>query len=140
MEFAAAAIFIFLFTYLQNIVQTYVSELVARDMRGKLAAKISLQSQAYVQEATPAKLLTNLTSDVDGVKLFVSQAVASIVSSLLLIIGSSVLLLMTDWRLALAVLGIIPMMSKLIDAMDAHAVHVRREARGLRGCHLLQHS
>jgi ATP-binding cassette subfamily B protein len=108
MEFAAAAIFIFLFTYLQNIVQTYVSELVARDMRGELAAKISLQSQAYVQEATPAKLLTNLTSDVDGVKLFVSQAVAAIVSSLLLIIGSSVLLLMTDWRLALAVLGIIP--------------------------------
>ena len=108
MEFAAAAIFIFLFTYLQNIVQTYVSELVARDMRRKLAAKISLQSQAYVQEATPAKLLTNLTSDVDGVKLFVSQAVAAIVSSLLLIIGSSVLLLITDWRLALAVLGIIP--------------------------------
>ena len=101
MEFAAAAIFIFLFTYLQNIVQTYVSELVARDMRGKLVAKISLQSQAYIQQATPAKLLTNLTSDVDAVKLFVSQAVASIVSSVFLIIGASVLLLITigGWRL-----------------------------------------
>lgn len=107
-EFFLAAAAIFVFTYLQNIVQTYASERVARDMREKLAAKISLQSNIYVQNVTPSKLLTNLTSDVDGVKLFVSQAISAIISSLLLIVGASVLLLIIDWKLALAVLGIIP--------------------------------
>jgi ATP-binding cassette subfamily B protein len=108
MEFSLATFFIFLFTYLQNVVQTYASERVARDMRNQVASKISLQSYAYVQEVSPAKLLTNLTSDVDGVKFFISQAIVAIISSIFLIIGSSVLLLIIDWRLALAVLGIIP--------------------------------
>jgi ATP-binding cassette subfamily B protein len=45
---------------------------------------------------------------VDAVKTFVSQAIASIVSSLLLIFGASALLLWINWRLALAILGVVP--------------------------------
>ncbi len=108
-EFAGAAFLIFMLTYLQNIVQTYASERVARDLRKQLADKISLQSHSYVQEISSSKLLTNLTSDVDAVKMFVSQAIVSLISSILLIIGSGVLLLMIDWRLAWAVLGIVPL-------------------------------
>jgi len=99
---------IFVFTYLQNIVQTFVSEKVAKDIRNKLSAKISRQSHAYIQVSNPSKLLTNLTSDVDSVKTFVAQAIASLISSVFLIIGAAVLLLYTDWRLALAVLTIVP--------------------------------
>jgi len=106
--FAIAAVLIFIFTYVQSILQTYASERVARDMRKKLASKISQQDFAYIQEATPGKLLTNLTSDVDAIKMFVSQAIVSIVSSLILIIGASFLLLNINWRLGLVVLLIIP--------------------------------
>ena len=98
-EFSIVAIFIFIFTYLQNIVQVYASERVARDMRNEIAAKISVQPYSYIETATPAKLLTNLTSDVDAVKTFVSMAVSSIISSVFLIIGISILLIMTDWKL-----------------------------------------
>jgi ATP-binding cassette subfamily B protein len=52
--------------------------------------------------------LTNLTSDVDNIKTFVAQAIVSIVSSAFIIIGATVLLLLIDWRLALAVLTIVP--------------------------------
>jgi ATP-binding cassette subfamily B protein len=107
-QFLLAGLFIFILTYFQSIVQTYASERVAKDLRTRLAAKISAQSYAYVEKVTPAKLLTNLTSDVDGVKLFVSQAVATIISSVFLIIGASVLLLSINWRLGLGVLGIVP--------------------------------
>jgi ATP-binding cassette subfamily B protein len=107
-EFLLAGLFIFIFTYLQSIVQTYASERVARDLRTQLASKISRQSNAYIQSISPAKLLTNLTSDIDSVKTFVSQAIVSIVSSVLLIVGSSVLLLLINWKLALAVLTIVP--------------------------------
>lgn len=110
-EFALAALFIFIFTYLQSIVQTLASERVARDLREKLSAKISRQSFAYVGEVTPAKLLTNLTSDVDSIKSFVSQAIVSIISSIFLITGSVILLLTIDWKLALAVLVIIPVIA-----------------------------
>ncbi|HSQ20548.1 MAG TPA: ABC transporter permease, partial [Blastocatellia bacterium] len=107
-EFSAVAFGILLFTYLQAAAQTFASERVARDLRTQLVAKISGQDHAFIQRATPAKLLTNLTSDVDAVKMFVSQAVASIVSSVFLIIGASVLLLSINWKLGFGVLAMLP--------------------------------
>jgi len=107
-EFSAVALGVFVFTYLQNVVQVYASERVARDLRNELTAAISVQPYAYIESATPAKLLTNLTSDVDAVKTFVSMAVSSIISSIFLIIAVAVLLLVTDWKLALVVLAIMP--------------------------------
>lgn len=106
--FTIAVIFIFVFAYLQSIIQTYASEKVARDLRTRLSDKISRQSHAFIEETTAAKLLTNLTADVDSIKMFVSQAIVAIVSSLFLIIGASVLLLSINWKLALTVLAIIP--------------------------------
>jgi ATP-binding cassette subfamily B protein len=107
-EFFAVAAGIFLFAYFQAIAQTYASERVARDLRTRLVMKISGQDPAFIQDATPAKLLTNLTSDVDAVKMFVSQAIASIISSIFLIIGASVLLLSINWKLAIGVLAMLP--------------------------------
>ncbi|HZW66836.1 MAG TPA: ABC transporter ATP-binding protein, partial [Hanamia sp.] len=109
--FSAAAILIFILTYLQSIIQTFASEKVARDMRKNLALKISEQDYAYIQDATPGKLLTNLTSDVDAIKMFVSQAIVSIVSSVVLIIGASILLLNINLKLGLIVLLIIPIIA-----------------------------
>jgi len=110
-QFSLISAGIFVFTYLQSVVQTYASELVARDLRAQLSDKISRQSFAAVQADTPAKLLTNLTADIDSVKMFVAQAIVSIISSIFIIIGAAVLMIITDWQLALAVLTIIPMIA-----------------------------
>jgi len=108
LEFLVASLVIFIFTFLQGILQTYASERVARDLRTKLTDKISRQSYAFIQQTNPSKLLTNLTSDVDSVKLFVSMAVVSLASSVFIIIGASALLISINWKLALNVLVIIP--------------------------------
>ena len=108
LEFFVAAFIILVFSFLQGILQTYASEKVARDLRTKLADKISRQSYAFIQKSNPSKLLTNLTSDIDSIKLFVSMAVVSFASSLFIIIGASILLISIDWKLALSVLVIIP--------------------------------
>jgi ATP-binding cassette subfamily B protein len=108
LQFALAIILVFIFTYLQSIVQTYASERVARDLRTKLSSQISRQSHAYIIEANPSKLLTNLTADADSIKMFVSQAIVSLASSLFLIIGASILLLMINWKLALCIIAIVP--------------------------------
>lgn len=107
-KFMVAVIIILTFTYLQNIIQTYVSEQVARNLRTKISNKISGQSYAWVEQANPSRLLTNLIADVDSIKLFVSQAIVSLVSSLFIIIGASILLLTINWKLALAVIATLP--------------------------------
>lgn len=108
MQFSLAVGLIFIFGYLQSVIQTYASERVARDLRTKLSDKISKQSHAFIEKANPSKLLTNLTADTDSIKLFVSQAIVSIASSLFIIVGASILLLSINWRLALTVIAIIP--------------------------------
>lgn len=107
-QFGVAAGVIFVLVYLQNIVQTYASERVARDLRNRLSEKISTHSFAEIQAVTPSKLLTNLTSDIDSVKNFVSQAVVNVISSIFLIIGGSILLISVNWKLGLAVLIVLP--------------------------------
>lgn len=107
-EFGLVASMFFLLTYVQSMVQIYASERVARDLRNRLADKISRQTFITIEEITPAKLLTNLTSDVDAVKNFVAQAISALISSGVLIIGASTLLILINWKLALAVLVIVP--------------------------------
>lgn len=110
-QFLFAASGIFVFTLFQGILQTLTAERVAKDLRNKLTDKISLQSYSYIVKSNPAKFLTNLTSDMDSVKMFVSQAFVTIISSLFVIIGASVLLITINWKLALAVLIIVPIIA-----------------------------
>ena len=110
-QFVVASVLIFIFAYLQGIVQAYVSEKVARDMREKLSDKISRQSYAYIQQSNPSKLLSILTSDIDSIKFFVSQAIVSIASSVFILIGAAVLLITINWKLGLLVLAIIPIIA-----------------------------
>lgn len=108
-EFLVAAFIIFLFTYLQSIVQTFASEKVARDLRTRLSGKISRQSYSYILKANPSKLLTNLTSDIDSIKMFVSMAVVTIFSSIFMIIGTCTLLIMINYKLAIPIILTIPL-------------------------------
>ena len=109
LEFLIASLVIFIFTYLQSIVQTYASEKVARDLRTRLSDKISRQSYTYIIKTNPSKLLTHLTSDIDSIKMFVSMAVVTIFSSVFMIIGTCVLLIMINYKLAVPIIAIIPL-------------------------------
>ncbi len=127
--FLGTAVLILIFSYLQSLVQTYASEKVARDLRTQLANKISEQSVAYIQTTTSGTLLTNLTSDIDAVKLFVSQAIVSIVSSVFIIIGASILLLSINWKLALAVLAILPLIGLTFSKIFAQVGALFKESQ-----------
>ncbi len=110
-KFLSAAIVIFIFTFCQSIIQTNTSERVARDLRARLASKISTQSYAQIEQSNPSKLLTYLTADVDSVKTFISQAIVTVASSLIIIIGACIMLFSINWKLASAIVIIIPIIS-----------------------------
>ena len=107
-EFLAASIGVFLLTYAISFVQTFLAERVGRNLRTELADRISRQDYSFLQKTSSAQLLTNLTADVDSIKIFISQAIATIFSSIFVILGASVLLLTIQWQLALCVIAIIP--------------------------------
>jgi ATP-binding cassette subfamily B protein len=131
LKFGLAAVLILIFTYLESIVKTFASERVARDLRSQLSTKISKQSYHYIEKVTPGKLLTNLTSDADAVKSFVSQAIVSIVSSAFIIVGASILLLTINWKLGLAVLVIIPVIAGLFSVVFSKVKVLFRRSQGV---------
>ena len=108
---AIYSIIIFVFTYGQGILQTYVAEKVAKELRDDLIYKLSIQSYAFIQQQNPNKLLTNLTSDIEAIKNFVSQAVVAIISSVVLIFGAAGFLIQINWKLGLMVLCVIPIIA-----------------------------
>ena len=68
-QFLAASVGVFLLTAAISVVQTFTAERVGRDLRTQLANRISRQEYSFLQKTTPAQLLTNLTADVDSIKM-----------------------------------------------------------------------
>jgi ATP-binding cassette subfamily B protein len=112
-RFGAVILGMYITAYLQSIMQVYASERVARDLRNTFADKISRESYAFIERITPSKLLTNLTADIDSIKLFIGQAIAALISSAVIVLGSGVLLLSINWKLGLVVLIIVPIIGGL---------------------------
>ncbi len=127
-ELAALSIGSFLLGIVQAVIQSIASERVARDLRTRLAEKVSQQSYSSVVTLTPAKLLTNFTSDVDAIKNFVAQGVASLISSVFVIIAAGALLLWLNWRLAAGVLSILPFDWR--DLLSGHGPRTQAVRRG----------
>ena len=95
----------------QSVLQTYLSEKIAKDLRTDLIGKISRQPFSFIVKITPEKLLTILTADVDNIKMAISQGLIQIFSSIIILFGSAALLISINFRLALLVLTIIPLIA-----------------------------
>ena len=130
-EFIAATMAIFLFNNLQGIIQVFASERVAKDLRSELSDKISRQTYNFILKSNPSKLLTNLTSDIDSIKMFVSQAVVIIISSFFVIIGTCFLLLQINWKLAMTVIAIVPLIGGIFFVVLRKARPLFRKSRDI---------
>lgn len=106
--FVILAIGVLFISYIQNFLQAYTAEKVAYDLRKSVVNKISRQSFSDVDVLGQDTLLTNTTSDIDGVKTFVSQVSVTILSSVIMITGATILLVSINWKLALAILMVLP--------------------------------
>jgi ATP-binding cassette subfamily B protein len=110
-NFSIIIILIFIFSSVQSVLQTFLSERLALDLRTKLINKISSQPYLFINQITPEKLLTNLTSDVDNIKQVIAQALVQVFASIITLVGATVLLISINLRLALIVLTIIPLIA-----------------------------
>lgn len=107
--FLVIAIFIFVFAIVQTLLSMIVSEKIGKDLRTTLIDKISLQTFSFVNKITPEKILTNIMSDVDVIKQFISQGVVLIFTAFVLLLGSIVMLLSINSALAIPIILILPL-------------------------------
>lgn len=85
----------------QGYCRAVVSQGLAFDIRHALFRHIQSLSFANLDQMQTGQLMTRVSSDVDVVRMFSSAGLSLLLRVLLMIIGSMVMLLLTDWQLSL---------------------------------------
>jgi ATP-binding cassette subfamily B protein len=97
-----------LFQFLQGYLAERASQGVAYDLRNTLFEKIERLGFAYYDRVETGQLVTRLTSDVEQIRSFAGSGVVQLASAAVMLVGTTVLLLVLDWRLALIALATVP--------------------------------
>lgn len=98
-----------LFAFVQTYMAEWTSQAIAFDMRNMIFAKISRLSFSYYDRNQTGQLMIRATDDVEKVRLFIAQGLVLAVQALLLLVATLLILFATNWRLALAVVPILPL-------------------------------
>ena len=105
---AAAALLRGLFTFLQGYLAERASQGVAYDLRNDLFARIERLGFAYYDRVETGQLVTRLTSDVEQIRSFAGSGAVQMAAAVVMLLGTTTLLLVIDWQLALVALTVVP--------------------------------
>ena len=103
-----------LFTFLQGYLAERVSQGVAYDLRDALFERIERLSFSYYDRVQTGQLVTRLTSDVEQIRTFAGSGVVQLANAVVMLVGTTVVLLYLDWQLALVALAIVPIIAVLL--------------------------
>ena len=102
------------FTFLQGYLAERASQGVAYDLRDALFERIERLSFSYYDRVQTGQLVTRLTSDVEQIRTFAGSGVVQLANAVIMLIGTTVLLLYLDWQLALVALATVPVIATLL--------------------------
>jgi ATP-binding cassette, subfamily B, bacterial len=113
-------------TAAQTYFTGWTGERILADLRDRLFRHLQRLSLGYYERNRAGVIISRLTNDVDALDQLVTEGVTAMFRNTLLLVGSAVILVVLDWRLALATLTVIPLMTV------ATAVFRRRSSRAYR--------
>jgi ATP-binding cassette subfamily B multidrug efflux pump len=87
---------------------------VAFDLRNELFAKIERLGFGYYDRVETGQLVTRLTSDVEQIRTFAGTGVVQMAAAVVMLIGTTILLILLDWQLALLALSVVPVIFVLL--------------------------
>jgi len=97
-----------LFSFAQNYLSQVLSQNIAFDLRNDLFSKIQRLSFSYHDRNRTGQLMIRATDDVERLRVFVGQGLLMALQSFILLIGTLVILLITNVKLTLIILPILP--------------------------------
>jgi ATP-binding cassette subfamily B protein len=93
----------------QTYLTGWVGERVLADLRNQLFRHLQRLSLGFYERNRTGAIISRLTNDVEALDLLVTDGVTSLVQNALLLVGTAIVLVILDWRLALATLTIVPL-------------------------------
>jgi ABC-type multidrug transport system fused ATPase/permease subunit len=121
-------------SYVQTYLTGWVGERILADLRNRLFNHLQRLSLGFFERNRAGVIISRLTNDVEAIDQLVTDGVTSLVQNTLTLVGTAILLFVLDWRLALATLAVIPLMSVatvVFRTRSARAYRAVRERLGL---------
>ena len=90
-----------LFTYIEQISMTDVTNRFAKSLRSGISNKINCLPLKYFDAHAKGDILSRVTNDVDTIAMNMNHSLATLVSSITLFLGTIIMMFYTNWILAL---------------------------------------
>ncbi len=90
-----------LFGFIESLAMTDVSNKFAKNLRSRISIKINKLPLSFFDRNSTGDILSRVTNDVDTIAQSMNQSLATLVTSVVLFIGSIIMMFVTNWILAL---------------------------------------
>jgi len=99
------------------------------DLRVRIYAYLQRLSLSFFERTSTGELMSRVANDVDAVEQFVTHGVILTLIDLLRLLGASAVLLVLEWRLALVVLALLPVMAVVLRRFNRQVRPIYRQTR-----------
>ncbi|MBV9879675.1 MAG: hypothetical protein JO180_04225, partial [Gemmatirosa sp.] len=127
--YAATLVVQFGFGYGETVLTALLGQRVMRDLRDELFAHLQRLPIAFFDRAPVGRLVTRVTSDVEALNELFTSGVVSGLGDLFTLGAITVMMLVVDWRMALAALAVIPFVLLVSRAFQTRVRSAYREIR-----------
>ncbi len=94
-----------LLSFIESIIMTSVSNNFARKLRGRISTKINKLPLKYFDKNQTGDILSRVTNDVDTIAQSMNQSLSSLVSAITLLLGTIIMMFITNWLMTLTAIS-----------------------------------
>jgi ATP-binding cassette, subfamily B, multidrug efflux pump len=91
--------------YAQGYIMATVTQRITKGMRTDISQKINRLPLKYFDSTSYGDILSRVTNDIDTLGQTLNQSIGNLTSAFALLVGSTVMMMITDWRLAGTAIG-----------------------------------
>ena len=94
------------FTYVEHYIMSTITLRLSRQMRTDLSHKINRVPMNYFNRVSHGDILSRVTNDVSTLQQALANSLPSIVSAVAQFVGCLIMMVVTEWRMALAAIAV----------------------------------
>ena len=91
-----------IFSYITSFIMATITQKVSKRLRGDICHKINKLPLKYLDGHSHGDILSRVTNDVDTISQSLNNSVASLVTSLAMLFGCTIMMFLTNWIMALS--------------------------------------
>ena len=91
--------------YVQGFIMSTITQKLSKRMRADISSKINRLPLAYMDSTTYGDVLSRVTNDVDTIGQTLNNSITTIVTAIVQLVGSIIMMFVTNWTMALTAMG-----------------------------------